>query len=59
MSTAFFEVVWICGLLFEIICPHESHPTPLHANNTSAIEIATNTVFREEAKPIEVDCHYI
>ena len=57
MSTACSEVVWLCGLLVEIIFSHESHPTPLHANNTSAIQLATNTVFHEEAKCIEVDCH--
>lgn len=45
-------------LLAEIGFP-QSHPTSLHAHNTSAIQIATNLVFHERTKHIEVDCHYI
>ncbi|XP_059310087.1 uncharacterized mitochondrial protein AtMg00810-like [Lycium ferocissimum] len=37
----------------------QSSPTPLHANNTSAIQIATNPVYHERTKHIEVDCHFI
>ena len=33
--------------------------TPLHADNTSAIQIATNPIFHEHTKHIEVDCHSI
>ncbi|XP_015160657.1 uncharacterized mitochondrial protein AtMg00810-like [Solanum tuberosum] len=58
MSTACSKVVWLRGLLPEIGFP-QSHPTPLHADNTSAIQIATNLVFHEGNKHIEADCHYI
>lgn len=58
MSTACSEVVWLRGLLAEIGFP-QSSPTPLHADNTSAIQIATNLVYHERTKHIEVDCHYI
>ena len=35
------------------------HPTPLYDDNTSAIQIATNPIFHEKTKHIEVKCHYI
>lgn len=31
----------------------------LHIDNTDAIQIATNPMFHERTKRIEVDCHYI
>ncbi|XP_015163234.1 uncharacterized mitochondrial protein AtMg00810-like [Solanum tuberosum] len=58
MSTICFEVVWLRGVLAKIGFP-QSHATPLHVDNTSAIQIATNPVFHERTKHIEVDCHYI
>ena len=58
MSTACSEIVWLCGLLEELGFPHTTS-TPLHADNTSAIQIATNPVFHERTKHIEVDCHSI
>ncbi|RVX13204.1 Retrovirus-related Pol polyprotein from transposon RE1 [Vitis vinifera] len=58
MSTACFEIIWLCGLLEELGFPHTTS-TPLHADNTSAIQIATNLVFHERTKHIEVDCHSI
>ncbi|PHT89035.1 hypothetical protein T459_04148 [Capsicum annuum] len=58
MFIACFEVVWLCRLLVEIGFP-QSTSTPLHADNTSAIQIATNPVYHERTKHIEVDCHYI
>ncbi|XP_020538757.2 uncharacterized mitochondrial protein AtMg00810-like [Jatropha curcas] len=44
MSAACSEIVWLCGLLAKIGFP-QPHSTPLHADNTSAIQIATNPVF--------------
>ncbi|PHT65765.1 hypothetical protein T459_30190 [Capsicum annuum] len=41
-------------------CPDSRRSvTVLHADNTSAIKIATNPVQHENAKHVEVDCHYI
>lgn len=58
MSTTFSEIVWISVLLLEIGIP-QSNPTPLHADNTSAIQIAINPVYHEWTKHIEVNSHYI
>ena len=46
MSTVFSEVVCLRGLLTEIEF-FQSRPTPLHADNISVIQIATNPTFHE------------
>ncbi|RVW47642.1 Retrovirus-related Pol polyprotein from transposon RE1 [Vitis vinifera] len=58
MSTACSEIVWLRGLLEELRFP-QTTSTPLHADNTNAIQIATNPIFHECTKHIEVDCHSI
>ena len=58
MSTACSEIVWLRDLLKELGFP-QTTSTPLHADNTSAIQIATNPIFHERTKHIEVDCHSI
>ena len=58
ISQACAKIYWIRGLLAELgFFP--SSPTPLHADNTSAIHISANTIFHEGNKHIEVDCHFI
>jgi hypothetical protein len=58
MSAACSEIIWLHGLLTELdFCP--VHPTSLHADNISAIQIAANPVYHERTKHIEVDCHSI
>jgi hypothetical protein len=58
MSAACSEVVWLHGLLVEIGFP-QTTPTLLHADNTNAIQIATNLVFHERTKHVEVNCYFI
>ena len=58
MSAACSEIIWLHGLLTELGFS-QAQPTPLHADNTSAIQIATNPVYHERTKHIEVDCHSI
>jgi hypothetical protein len=58
MSAACSEIVWLRGLLAELGFS-QSDSTSLHADNTSAIQIATNPVYHERTKHIEVDCHSI
>lgn len=58
MSFAYFEIIWIRGLLSKFGFPQISL-TPLYTNNTSVIQIVINLVFHECAKYIEIDCHFI
>nr|KYP37238.1 Retrovirus-related Pol polyprotein from transposon TNT 1-94 [Cajanus cajan] len=58
MYFACSEIVWLRSLLEELGFS-QPDSTPLHADNTSAIQIASNSVFHEHTKHIEVDCHYI
>lgn len=58
MSTACSEIIWLRGLLDELGF-YQNQPTALHADNTSAIQIASNHVYHEHTKYIEVDCHFI
>jgi hypothetical protein len=58
MSAACSEIIWLRGLLGELGFS-QSDSTPLHADNTSAIQIAANPVYHERTKHIEVDCHSI
>ncbi|XP_060668454.1 uncharacterized mitochondrial protein AtMg00810-like [Ziziphus jujuba] len=58
MSSACSEIVWLRRLLSELVFP-QADPTPLYADNMSAIRITVNPVLHEKTKHIEVDCHYI
>ena len=58
MSLACSKIIWLRGLLAELDFS-ETDPTPLHADNTSAIQITVNPVYHERTKHIEVDCHSI
>lgn len=50
------ELAWI-SRLFEELQVENLTPIPLKCDNLSAIYIATNPVFHERSKHIEVDCH--
>ena len=57
MSATCSKIVWLHGLLAEL--GFSQSDSTLHADNTSAIQIATNHVYHERTKHIEVDCHSI
>lgn len=58
MSSQCSKIVWLQGLLGELSVP-QFILTPLHDDNTSAIQIVTNPIFHECTKHIEGDCHSI
>lgn len=58
MSSASSEVIWLRQLLYNLDFLILG-PTPLNADNTSAIEIANNPIFHEWTKHIEVDYRFI
>ncbi|XP_074323327.1 secreted RxLR effector protein 161-like [Apium graveolens] len=58
MSSTCSEVVWLQRLLKDFNIQLHS-PTPLFCDNESAVKIASNHVFHERTKHIEVDCHFV
>jgi len=52
------ELQWITYLL-EDLCVPFIHPALLYCDNQSALQIASNQVFHERTKYIEIDCHIV
>ena len=52
------ELIWLKTLLkgFGITC---TNPIPMHCDNQVTIHIASNPVFHEWTKHVEVDCHFV
>ncbi|GJZ41104.1 retrovirus-related pol polyprotein from transposon TNT 1-94 [Tanacetum coccineum] len=57
MAQTTCELVWLRNLLCEIGFP-QSKPMKMWCDNQATIYIATNPVFHERTKHIEVDCHF-
>ncbi|KAL4341923.1 hypothetical protein GQ457_08G014960 [Hibiscus cannabinus] len=57
MASVTCELVWLAALLssFQVAVP-QAH---LYCDNQSAIHLASNQVFHERTKHIEVDCHFV
>lgn len=58
MSTTSKEIIHLRRLLGDIGIATPT-PTALYCDNRSAIQIASNPVFHERTKHIEVDCHFV
>ncbi|GAV63819.1 hypothetical protein CFOL_v3_07337 [Cephalotus follicularis] len=58
MANVTRELQWIHMLLTEIGFS-ATRPSTLHCDNKYAMHIASNSVFQERTKHIEVDCHYV
>ena len=56
MATATSEFIWIRNLLKFLGIPVS--PAVLHCDNQVALHTIANTVFHEDTKHIEVDCHF-
>jgi hypothetical protein len=58
MASTTSELIWIKLLLvnFEI---NTQDPMKMYCDNQSACHIASNPVFHERTKHIEVDCHFV
>ncbi|KAL0641591.1 hypothetical protein Bca4012_103035 [Brassica carinata] len=52
------ELVWIKGILKHLEID-QATPKTMHCDNQAAIHIASNSVFHERTKHIEVDCHKV
>ncbi|GMI71408.1 hypothetical protein HRI_000810100 [Hibiscus trionum] len=57
MASATCELVWLSALLSSFNVSISQ--TTLYCDNQSTIHLATNQVFNERTKHIEVDCHFI
>ena len=52
------ELIWLKALLKDLGV-ESSKPITMHCDNQAAIHIASNSVFHERTKHIEVDCHKV
>ncbi|KAM1425821.1 hypothetical protein TB2_017749 [Malus domestica] len=58
MASTTCELIWLQGLLNDLGFKR-TLPMPLFCDNQAAIYIASNPVFHERTKHIEMDCHFV
>jgi len=58
MANTTCEITWLSYLLSDIGIS-QSTPTTLFCDNQSALHIASNPMYHERTKHIEIDCHVI
>ena len=52
------EIMWLHQLLMEVSIETQV-PTKLWCDNLAALYIASNPIFHEWTKHIEIDCHFV
>ena len=58
MTQSVYEIMWLHQLLMEVGI-ETPVPTKLWCDNQVALHIASNPVFHEQTKHIDIDCHFI
>jgi hypothetical protein len=58
MTSALCELIWLKNLLADLDYVSHTHMI-LFYDNQAAMHNASNPVFHEHTKHLEVDCHYI
>ncbi|WOH13997.1 hypothetical protein DCAR_0933512 [Daucus carota subsp. sativus] len=58
MADTCCEIVWLLAI-FRVFGFNSLTPVQLHCDNKSALYIASNSVFHERTKHIEIDCHIV
>ena len=58
MAQSVCEIVWIRQLLMEV-GTETSIPAKLWYDNQVVMHVASNLVFHERTKHIEIDCHFV
>ncbi|RVW64861.1 Retrovirus-related Pol polyprotein from transposon RE1 [Vitis vinifera] len=58
MAMAASELTWLKSLLASLEVLHNK-PMKLYYDNKAALHIASNLVFHERTKHIEIDCHFV
>ncbi|KAK3011542.1 hypothetical protein RJ639_011582 [Escallonia herrerae] len=58
MAVTTYELTWLKSFLLSLGVHHDC-PMRLFCDNQVALHIASNLVFHERTKHIEIDCHYV